>query len=198
MILISRVYGEIPPGYRILVDRLWPRGVKKENIDCRAKEIAPSDELRRWFGHVPERYEEFREKYLKELDGNPAAQKLMELCAEQNVVLLYAARDEERNNAVVLKEWLESRPDGRIERIREMEERLNRVQEYLKTGTGDVKEDIRILEEYYRSPLWRSDFEADEAGELPSNLLRGVLSEDAVYNALESFKEMSSEMGDVG
>ena len=78
-----------------------------------------------------------------------------------------------------------------------MEERLNRVQEYLKTGTGDVKEDIRILEEYYRSPSWRVDFEADEAGELPPDLLRGVLSEDAVYNALESFKEMNSGMGDV-
>ena len=197
MISISRVYGEIPPGYRILVDRLWPRGIKKESIDYWAKETAPSAELRKWFGHVPERYEEFREKYLKELDGNPAGQELMELCEGQDVVLLYAARDEERNNAVILKEWLESRPDGRIERIREMEERLNRVQEYLKTGTGDVKEDIRILEEYYRSPSWRVDFEADEAGELPPDLLRGVLSEDAVYNALESFKEMNSGMGDV-
>ena len=74
--------------------------------------------------------------------------------------------------------------DDRIQRIREMEARLNRITEWLETGSGDVREDIRLLDEYYRSPLWREDFEADEAGELPTDLPRGVLSEDAVYNAL--------------
>lgn len=187
MISISRVYGEISPGYRILVDRLWPRTIKKESIDYWAKEIAPSNELRKWYGHIPDRFEEFREKYQIELNRNPAVQPVILLCREQNVVLLYAAMDEKRNNAAVLKDWLEDRPEIRIERINEMENRLNRVCEYLRTRAGDVKEEVRILDEYYRSPLWRADFEADESGKLPAELPRGVLSEDAVYNALDSF-----------
>ena len=109
MILISRIYGEIPPGCRVLADRLWPRGIKKESIDFWAREIAPSNELRKWYGHASERYEEFRERYRRELDENQSAQELMALCQEQDVVLLYAAKEEERNNAAVLKEWLEDR-----------------------------------------------------------------------------------------
>lgn len=101
-------------GFRILADRLWPRGIRKENagIDLWAKEIAPSPELRKWFGHDPERFQEFRARYLKELSGNQQAQNLSAMVNEKlqtsNVTLLFAAKDPERNNAIVLKEWLES------------------------------------------------------------------------------------------
>lgn len=101
-------------GFRILADRLWPRGIRKENagIDLWAKEIAPSPELRKWFGHDPERFEEFRARYLKELSGNQQAQTLSVMVNEKlqtsNVTLLYAAKDTAMNNAAVLKEWLES------------------------------------------------------------------------------------------
>ena len=77
----------------------------------------------------------------------------------------------------------------RFERIREMEALLNRIKEWLERSGPSVEEDIRILEEYYQSPLWRSDFEADEAGKLPEDLPRGVLSEDAVYNVLTEYEE---------
>ena len=77
----------------------------------------------------------------------------------------------------------------RIERIREMEARLNRIKEWLERSGPSVEEDVRILEEYYQGPLWRADFEADEAGELPADLPRGVLSEDAVYNVLTEYEE---------
>lgn len=102
-------------GYRILVDRLWPRGVKKEDagIDLWEKEIAPSNELRKWFGHDPEKYDEFTVRYRWELDTSPAAAAFASLCreklAEQDVILLYADKDEEHNNAVVLQEWLWSK-----------------------------------------------------------------------------------------
>lgn len=101
-------------GFRILADRLWPRGIRKENagIDLWAKEIAPSPELRKWFGHDPERFQEFRARYLKELSGNQQAQTLSVMVNEKlqtsNVTLLYAAKDTAMNNAAVLKEWLES------------------------------------------------------------------------------------------
>ena len=94
--------------------------------------------------------------------------------------------------------------DKRIERIKEMEERLDRVTEWLKAAgqkvkaSGDsqypddreIKEDIRLLDEYYKSESWRNDFEADEKGELPGTLNRGVLSEDAIYNVLTEFDEL--------
>ncbi len=101
-------------GFRILADRLWPRGIRKENagIDLWAKEIAPSQELRKWFGHDPERFEEFRSRYLEELAADPQAQNLAAMVKEKlqmgNVTLLFAAKDPDRNNAIVLKEWLES------------------------------------------------------------------------------------------
>ena len=79
---------------------------------------------------------------------------------------------------------------NRINRIREMEVRLNRIEAWLDGhSTQDVEEDIRLLSEYYQGPLWRSDFEADEAGELPADLLRGVLSEDEIYNALTEYEK---------
>ena len=82
----------------------------------------------------------------------------------------------------------------RIERIKEMEVRLNRLTDWLERSGPSVAEDVRILEEYYQSPLWRSDFEADEAGELPADLPRGVLSEDALYNALAEYEEQKQKL----
>ena len=81
----------------------------------------------------------------------------------------------------------------RIRRISEMEARLNKIKEWLEKTTCDIREDVRLLEEYYHSPLWLSDFEADEAGLLPEDLPRGVLSEDAVYNALSEYEECLGE-----
>ncbi len=100
-------------GSRILVDRVWPRGIRKEILEpfSWAKEIAPSNELRTWFHHEPSRFAEFRERYRAELQGNPYAEQvknqITKTLIEQDVVLLYSARDTERNQAVILKEWLE-------------------------------------------------------------------------------------------
>lgn len=111
MVRIKRVYDEpaAEDGQRILVDRLWPRGISKDkaHIDEWLKEIAPSDELRKWFGHDPARWEEFRERYRQELEAKAElVAGLRELAAEGTVTLLFAAKDEEHNNAVVLKEML--------------------------------------------------------------------------------------------
>jgi uncharacterized protein YeaO (DUF488 family) len=96
-------------GYRLLIDRLWPRGVAKEQarLDEWAKELAPSSELRRWFGHDPARFEEFRRRYRHELVAQE--QKLRELrkrAREGTLTLVYGARDSEHNDAVVLAELL--------------------------------------------------------------------------------------------
>lgn len=99
-------------GFRILVDRLWPRGVSKERLALGmwAKDVAPSGDLRKWFNHDPERFDGFRSRYMEELDSNPAAEDLAgAISGYGTVTLLFAAKDEERNNAVVLKEWLDSR-----------------------------------------------------------------------------------------
>lgn len=108
---IKRVYlpAEESDGYRVLVDRLWPRGIKKENakVDLWAKQLAPSTGLRKWFGHIPERFNEFKEKYISELKANPDAISILDEIRKHDVVtLLYAAKDEEHNNAVVLKNFL--------------------------------------------------------------------------------------------
>ena len=111
-ISIKRAYA--PPaatdGRRVLVDRLWPRGVSKAEakLDGWMKEVAPSDALRRWFGHQPERWEEFRRLYREELKGNPAVEALRELAAEGPLTLVYGARDEAHNDAVALAEWLKA------------------------------------------------------------------------------------------
>ncbi|PTM92775.1 uncharacterized protein YeaO (DUF488 family) [Mycoplana dimorpha] len=99
-------------GTRVLVDRLWPRGLAKEKagIDLWLKDIAPSDDLRKRFHARPELWDEFRAAYATELEREPAQTALVELrglLKHGPVTLLYAARDEERNNAVALKEWLE-------------------------------------------------------------------------------------------
>ena len=108
-IRLKRVYDPPAPedGKRVLVDRLWPRGLAKDKaaVDLWLKEAAPSAELRRWFGHRPERWDEFRRRYEAELDRNRAAlQPLRE--GEGTMTLLYAARDPEHNNAVALARYL--------------------------------------------------------------------------------------------
>ncbi|ABP95044.1 protein of unknown function DUF488 [Metallosphaera sedula] len=111
MIKIKRVYDEASSddGVRVLVDLLWPRGLRKEEakIDLWMRQVAPSDELRKWFGHDPRRWEEFKRRYLDELRNNPAVKDLVELASNRDVTLLFSARDRERNNAVVLKEYVE-------------------------------------------------------------------------------------------
>jgi uncharacterized protein YeaO (DUF488 family) len=95
-----------------LVDRLWPRGVRKDALDMDGwlKDVAPSTELRRWFGHAPGRWEEFRERYRAELDARPdAADPLLDALRDGPVVLLYDAKDTEHNQAIVLRNWLLSR-----------------------------------------------------------------------------------------
>jgi|SRR5690606_457838 len=111
---VKRVYDEPAKtdGTRVLVDRIWPRGIRKEEaaIDEWLKEIAPSTELRKWFGHAAERWDEFRKRYQAELAANEdAVERLLELCRKGDVTLVYAARDEEHNNARVIKELLERR-----------------------------------------------------------------------------------------
>ena len=110
-IAVKRVYEPAAPGdgQRVLVDRVWPRGVTKEKADLALwlKEIAPSTELRKWFGHDPARWKEFRQRYRKELDGSAAAvAELRGLAAKGKVTLLFGAHDEEHNNAVALAEYL--------------------------------------------------------------------------------------------
>ena len=111
---IKRIYEAIEEqdGYRVLTDRLWPRGIAKAKaaIDLWEKTIAPSTELREWFGHIPERFPEFTERYLQELEDNSDATKFVELCQKQleksNVTLLYGAKDELHNQAVVLQNFI--------------------------------------------------------------------------------------------
>jgi len=96
-------------GFRVLVDRLWPRGIAKDEakIDLWLKELAPSTELRRWFAHKAERWDGFRTRYFRELDAQlDAVAELRKLVAKRHVTLVFAARDEEHNNAVALCEYL--------------------------------------------------------------------------------------------
>lgn len=111
---IKRIYEAIEEqdGYRVLTDKLWPRGIAKAKaaIDLWEKTVAPSTELREWFGHIPERFPEFTERYLQELEDNSDATKFVELCQKQleksNVTLLYGAKDEVHNQAVVLQNFI--------------------------------------------------------------------------------------------
>lgn len=113
MVAIKRVYDEAQPddGKRVLIDRIWPRGLSKEraHVDLWLKEVAPSTELRKWFGHDPAKFAEFRKRYEAELSSGPAQQALAQLreLAEQGpLTLLFAAHDAEHNNAVVLHDLL--------------------------------------------------------------------------------------------
>lgn len=106
---IKRVYedAEAGDGFRVLVDRLWPRGVKKDKIDLWLKEIGPSNELRNWFHHEERKFADFARKYRAELKSNPAVAELRKLGREHKVItLLYGAKDTEHNQAVVLAEFL--------------------------------------------------------------------------------------------
>ncbi len=112
-IICQRVYTKpLHSGCHILTDRLWPRGVKKDSIalDLWSKNVAPTTELRKWFDHSESRFEKFTELYLKELDENPLSCEFAFYCKEKlkdtDVVLLYAAKDEKINHAVVLRAWL--------------------------------------------------------------------------------------------
>ncbi|HVW24066.1 MAG TPA: DUF488 domain-containing protein [Polyangiaceae bacterium] len=115
-IQIKRAYEPPAPadGYRVLVDRLWPRGVSKTDakLDAWLKDVAPSDSLRKWFGHDPERWTEFAKRYGVELREPTAASAVRELAARARkgtVTLVHAARDKEHNNAVVLRRVLARR-----------------------------------------------------------------------------------------
>ncbi len=112
-IVVKRIYNkDLPAGYRILVDRLWPRGISKINakLDLWAKNISPSTELRKWFGHDEDKYEEFEIKYTKEIENNEYTTEFIKIVEEelkkQDVLFLYGAKDEECNNAEVLEEYL--------------------------------------------------------------------------------------------
>ncbi len=117
MIRRKRIYLPADPedGVRVLVERLWPRGISKASamIDLWAKELAPSTELRRWFGHDPAHWEEFQLRYKEELEASPEPiAQLLELVAHNDLTLVYAARDEPGNSAQVLQAYLDARFPG--------------------------------------------------------------------------------------
>lgn len=112
---LIRAYDRVPRDnqhYRVLVDRLWPRGVKKEELDVDVwmKEVSPSSELRKWFDHDPKRWNEFRKRYFKELDEvDDQVSGMLEDAGRRTILLIYGAKDEEHNQAVALKEWIEKK-----------------------------------------------------------------------------------------
>ena len=112
MLKTKRVYesAEASDGTRFLVDRLWPRGIKKEKLEMKAwlKDVAPSPALRKWFAHDPAKWQEFQNKYRAELEANPEVWKpILEAAKKGDVTLLYSARDTEHNSALLLKAFLE-------------------------------------------------------------------------------------------
>ena len=113
MVEVKRAYEPFGSGdgKRYLVERLWPRGIRKDQlrIDGWLKDVAPSAELRRWFSHDPDKWAEFRRRYFRELDTNPAAwQSLVDAASDgHRVTLIYSARDTEHNNAIALRDYLE-------------------------------------------------------------------------------------------
>jgi uncharacterized protein YeaO (DUF488 family) len=114
MIQIKRAYepASKTDGARFLVERLWPRGIKKEalSLDAWLKDVAPSTELRQWFQHDPAKWQEFRKRYSRELEDNPEAwERLLSRGRRGRVTLVYSSHDEEHNNAVALKNFLEQK-----------------------------------------------------------------------------------------
>lgn len=112
MLKTKRAYesAETTDGVRFLVDRLWPRGIKKDELKMKAwlKDVAPSPALRKWFAHDPARWQEFQQRYRTELESNPEAWRpILEAAKNGDVTLLYSARDTEHNSAVLLKAFLE-------------------------------------------------------------------------------------------
>ena len=117
---VRRAYDPPGPadGWRVLVDRVWPRGLARERLrlDDWMRELAPSGELRRWFGHDPARWDAFRMRYFVELDAWPEeVERLRERCRQGPVTLVFGARDQEHNNAVALRDYLIRRGRGREE-----------------------------------------------------------------------------------
>ncbi|WP_338598575.1 DUF488 domain-containing protein [Sulfolobus tengchongensis] len=109
MIKVKRVYEPIErdDGIRVLVDRLWPRGIRKDQIDLWLRDLAPSEELRKWYNHDESKWEEFKRKYFEELSKNPKIDVLLQLIKKGgNITLLYASKSP-YNNAVALKEFIE-------------------------------------------------------------------------------------------
>ena len=114
MLALKRVYDKAEPedGVRFLVERLWPRGIKKTDLrlDDWLKDVAPSNELRRWFAHDPKKWTEFQKRYFAELDRHPEAWEPIRSAARHGrVTLIYSSHDAEHNNAVALKEYLSAR-----------------------------------------------------------------------------------------
>jgi uncharacterized protein YeaO (DUF488 family) len=114
VITLARVYDldAAGAGPRFLVERLWPRGVRRAELrlDGWLKDVGPSSELRRWFGHEPEKWDGFRQRYFAELDAHPQAwSPLRDAAAAGDVTLLYSSRDAEHNNAVALRQYLRAR-----------------------------------------------------------------------------------------
>ena len=113
-IQIKRVYDPIAEddGFRVLVDRLWPRGVRKEtaHVDLWLKDVAPSTELRQWYHHDLEKWEDFRARYFTELEAHPEpVQRLLEAARQGSLTLLYASRDTQNNQAIALRDYLTAR-----------------------------------------------------------------------------------------
>jgi uncharacterized protein YeaO (DUF488 family) len=116
MIKIKRAYRDPEPddGRRFLVDRVWPRGVKRADLQLEAwlRDAAPSTELRKWFGHDPQKWEAFQHRYFAELNAHPQAWRLLKAAAAQgDITLVYSAKDEQHNQARALKIYLEQQPD---------------------------------------------------------------------------------------
>ncbi len=114
MITVKRAYDPISraDGTRFLVERLWPRGLSKTklHLDAWLKDVGPSTELRKWFGHDPNKWNEFRKRYRRELDSHPdACQPIMSAARRSPVTLVYSSHDTEHNNAVALREYLEAK-----------------------------------------------------------------------------------------
>jgi uncharacterized protein YeaO (DUF488 family) len=111
-IVIKRAYDTSAPadGYRVLVDRLWPRGVRKEDLALNewCKDVAPSSDLRKWFNHEPEKFAEFKAKYLHELDTSSTPRELLKRVGDAKLTLVYAAKSPTINHAVVLRDFLAS------------------------------------------------------------------------------------------
>lgn len=113
MILVKRVYEKysVVDGRRILVDRLWPRGIRRNtaNVDIWLKNVAPSTELRKWFSHDPKKWVEFKRRYIKELRGNKTITQLVLIAQSTNpITLVYSTSDTKHNSAIVLQKFLEA------------------------------------------------------------------------------------------
>jgi uncharacterized protein YeaO (DUF488 family) len=111
-IIIERIYdSKTQTGYRVLVDRLWPRGVSKKQAHLQAhwKELTPSNELRKWFNHEPHKWEEFKKEYLEQLNKKKKlAQSYLEDVTQENLILLYGAKDKQHSHVHILKEYLDN------------------------------------------------------------------------------------------